>query len=53
MTEFALDSRSLVPAQGDAKGFDKLHQEKWLIYCVSPALSRVRTRQRERRYRHV
>ena len=37
MTGFANDSRKLVPAQGDAKGFDKAHQEKWLIHCPSIA----------------
>lgn len=37
MTEFANDSRELVPAQGDMKGFDKTYQEKWLIYC--PAIA--------------
>jgi hypothetical protein len=38
MSDFEDDSRTLVPAQGDAQGFDKKHQEKWLIYC--PALER-------------
>lgn len=37
MSEFENDSRRLVPAQGDAKGFDKTYQEKWLIYC--PAIT--------------
>jgi len=37
MSTYENDSRMLVPAQGDAKGFDKTHQEKWLIYC--PAIA--------------
>lgn len=37
MSEFENDSRELVPPQGDAKGFDKRYQEKWLIYC--PAIA--------------
>lgn len=35
--QLADNSVSLVPAQGDAKGFDKKFQEKWLIYC--PAIA--------------
>jgi len=31
------NSVNLVPPQGDAKGFDKTYQEKWLIYC--PAIA--------------
>lgn len=37
MSDFTNDSRSLVPAKGDVSGFDKKHQEKWLIYC--PAIA--------------
>lgn len=29
----ANNSVQLVTPQGDAAGFDKRHQEKWLIYC--------------------
>ena len=29
----ANNSVKLVTPQGDAAGFDKTHQEKWLIYC--------------------
>ena len=37
MGDFENDSRTLVSAQGDMKGFDKKYQEKWLIYCPSLA----------------
>lgn len=37
MSKYPNDSVKLVPARGDAKGFDHSYLEKWLVYC--PAIA--------------